>query len=241
MAFDDEIEAFRAYLGLFGERGDAAHRHLRHDRGGASDRGGGPAARRPCASTAATSAALADRCARCSTPVDFRATRIIVSGDLDEHRIAALVADGRRSTRSASARRSAPSATRRARRRLQARGNRARRRDHADGEAQRGQAHVSRPQAGVASRESGTRLRDVIGLERRNDTGRTAAAVVRDAAGTAAARRRTGDARCRAASARAALASCRVGSDVHATVHEQYPWRSAPRSTALARSSACTS
>jgi nicotinate phosphoribosyltransferase len=43
MAFDDEIAAFRHYMGLFGEQSTLLIDTLRHREGGREDRGGGPA------------------------------------------------------------------------------------------------------------------------------------------------------------------------------------------------------
>ena len=160
MAFDDEIEAFRAYMGLFGERSTLlidTYDTMKPRRRRSWRPGLRPSAVRL---DSGDLGALAERCARSSTPADCRATRIIVSGDLDEHRMAALVADGAPidafgvgTSISAVERRAG------ARRRLQAGGDRARRRGRADGEAEHGQAHVSGPQAGVASRVGHGRAR----------------------------------------------------------------------------------
>ena len=90
MAFDDEIEAFRRYMGLFGERSTLLIDTYDTVKA-AEDRGGGPAPlgrsprqRRPEASH--------EQSARSSTPVDSPDAHPL-SGDLDEHRVAALVAD----------------------------------------------------------------------------------------------------------------------------------------------------
>ena len=81
------------YLALFGERTTvlidtydtvAAARAIVRARG---------CVRAACDSTAGISSPSAARCAACSMREDFADTRIFVSGDLDEHRIAQLLAD----------------------------------------------------------------------------------------------------------------------------------------------------
>ena len=98
MSFEHEQEAFRAFMeDVPAQRRDAGG-HLRHARGRAAcDRGGARSrrARSPgCGSTRATCCPRSRAARRCSTRRASRDAVIVASGDLDEERIARLVAAG---------------------------------------------------------------------------------------------------------------------------------------------------
>ena len=88
---DDEPAAFRSQVAALGTGNHAARRHLRR-RAGHPQRGRRPVAPTSArsASTAATRPSEAHRARALLDELGATATRIVVSGDLDEHRIAAL-------------------------------------------------------------------------------------------------------------------------------------------------------
>ena len=107
-AFEDELEAFRAYARSFPTRG-AADRQLRHD-GGRPQGGvvaqswlGGGTCSPACGSTAAICSCLSREVRRILDSGGCTGVRIIASGGLDERDIERLLARARRSTSSASA------------------------------------------------------------------------------------------------------------------------------------------
>ena len=210
MGFADEIDAFRQYMQIFG-----AHTTLLIDtydtltaaRRIVASRACG---RRRCASTAATCWRCRGRCGRSSIEGGLAATRILVSGDLDEHRIQALVRGGAPidgfgvgTAISVGERRAG------AGRRLQAGGDDGGGPGAADGEAQHRQAHLPGPQAGVACHRGRHREPRRDGARRRNRAGRAGAAVAGDAAAGCGWRRPVAAGRSAAALRARAWRNCR--------------------------------
>ena len=100
MAHDDEIDAFRSYLRAVRLGVGAAHRHLRHRRGGPPGGGGhgraaGVRGRGACASTRAIWPCWPSEVRAILDDAGYAGVQILASGDLDEHRVAELVGGGR--------------------------------------------------------------------------------------------------------------------------------------------------
>ena len=93
-SFATETEAFAAFARVFPANTTPAGRHLRHARGRAAAPPRSSRRSRPSGSTAATSETLARQARAILDQHGRPMVKIIASGDLDEYRIAQLVASG---------------------------------------------------------------------------------------------------------------------------------------------------